>query len=177
MDKLDRKLIGIDLDGVIAHEDSAAYKAAKLAGVSALRNYYRTAKLNTEIVRALRIGLINEGFRYRIYTARKDDIDDIEDITYQWLEDHGIHTLFDKVVFTKYRWKWPWLIKDRVYAHIDNDATNLKWYPFMYRIVYNGFIRHGILRDRIESPWIKYHDIVHNPAWLLDFIMQRCYTK
>jgi hypothetical protein len=171
-----RPLIGVDLDGVIALEDYEAYIKAKAEGISALRNYYKTLKPNTAFVAELQRNA--HKYRYRIYTARKDDLPDIKDITIQWLQQNNIYDLFYGVVFTGNAWKWPWLIKDRVVAHIDNDYSNLKWCPFMYRLMYNHFVRHTWFYDNIQPPWKDVHEPLGTwAADIFDFLNEVCYTK
>jgi len=172
-----RPLIGVDLDGVIAIEDYNAYRKAKAEGASALRHYYQTLKVNEAFVTQLQLNF--HKYRYRIYTARKDDLPDIQNITLQWLKQNRLDGLFYGVVFTGNAWKWPWLIWDRVVAHIDNDYSNLKWCPFMYRLCYNPFIRHNWFYDNVKQPWQDVH-VMWAPIWhedLFDFLNKVCYTK
>ena len=175
-----RPLVGIDLDGVVALEDYNAYHKAKAEGTSALRNYYQTLKVNEAFVTELQKNY--HKYRFRIYTARKDDRPDIQNITLQWLKQHNRDALFYGVVFTGNAWKWPWLIKDRVVAHIDNDYSNLKWCPFMYRLAYNHFVRHNWFYDNVNTPWQDVHDLAtphfrHKVSYLFDFLNKVCYTK
>lgn len=175
-----RPLIGVDLDGVIALEGYDAYMKAKAEGSSALRHYYQTLKVNDAFVTQLQLNF--HRYRYRIYTARKDDLPDIQEITYKWLAINNLMGLFYGVVFTGNAWKWPWLIKDRVVAHIDNDYSNLKWCPFMYRIAYNLFERHNWFYNNIAPPWPEVHEIsssiAPSPAkYIFDFLNKVCYTN
>ena len=175
-----RPLVGIDLDGVVALEDYNAYMKAKAEGASALRNYYQTLKVNEAFVTELQKNY--HRYRFIIVTARRDDVPDIKQITLDWLKEHRLDALFIDVVFTGNAWKWPWLIKDRVVAHIDNDYSNLKWCPFMYRLAYNHFVRHNWFYDNVNTPWQDVHDLAtphfrHKVSYLFDFLNKVCYTK
>lgn len=163
------KLIGVDLDGVIALENSAAYFAAKEAGISALRNYFKTLVPNELFITQLQLNW--HKYRYKIYTARRNDLPDIESITYEWLAEHNLMPLFEGIVFTGNHWKWPWLIKDWVFAHIDNDATHLRWYPWMWRILYNPFTQDRFY-NKYKPLWDEFHleCSLKLPKYIFDFL-------
>jgi len=172
-----RPLVGIDLDGVVALEDYNAYHKAKAEGVSVLRQYYKTLKVNEAFVTELQRNY--HRYRFIIVTARRDDVPDIKQITLDWLKEHRLDALFIDVVFTGNAWKWPWLMWHGVIAHIDNDYSNLKWCPFMYRLSYHSFPRHNWFYDNVRTPWKDVHSFC-SPTWsqnLFDFLNKVCYTK
>lgn len=164
-----RPLIGVDLDGVIAIEDYDAYVKAKVDGVSALRNYYRTLKPNYKFIEHLEKNKYR--YRYVIITARKDDLEDIKDITIQWLIDNNIETLFWSIIFTGNSWKWPWLISQHIWTLIDNDFNNLTWCPFINRIHYNSFYRNRWF-DKFNL-FTKFEPVIkfEHPELVFDFIL------
>lgn len=136
-------LVGVDLDGVIALEDRDRYFQAKAEGVSALRHYYKTLKPNVELIQALKQAKYDNPYvRYNLYTARKNDLPEMQSLTIEWLSQHNAYHLFDEIIFTRWAWKWE-VLRDACRAHIDNDHVMLSRLPFIERILYNPFVREG----------------------------------
>lgn len=136
-----RLLVGVDLDGPIALEDRDKYFEAKAAGISALRHYYINLGVNQTMVDGLREYKRKKPWViFRIYTARKNDVPDIKDITHEWIVKHKLGDLFSDIVFTRWAWKIETVL-DGCHILIDNDIIHLSRLPFIERIAYKPFFR------------------------------------
>lgn len=154
-------LIGIDLDGVILLEDRVKYYEAKSSGVSALRNYYDNLKPDYDLLKELVRHWPD--FQYNIYTARKWDLTDLKERTLYQLKELDIKRLFNKIVFTTFRYKVPEVLYDGCAAMIDNDYDNLSKIPFIKRYAYKPYISNSY------NNLIQFNtSILTNPKHLMD---------
>lgn len=161
MSTMNKPLIALDLDGVLALENRSEYYQAKAEGVSALRNYYLSLKPNTQLINNLID--INTMFEYRIFTARKSDLPDIKSITVDWVFKYCRHLNGNAwppdITFTKFRWKAPEVYFWGAKALIDNDIDNLSAVPFIKRYGYNIYLPNNYpLMPRFYTEFWDLHD-------------------
>ncbi len=167
-----KPLIGLDLDGVVAIEDRDKYFKCKSEGISSLHNYYDNLVPDYELIREVFNNL--DKYRFNIYTARKNDIPNIQYITKNWLCKQGLNYLVDKTVFTKFRWKLPELILNNAIALIDNDWDNLSKCWGKQRIAYKPYFkgrRWGL------RPTTDINLYTRNPKEIFAYLDKVCYTK
>ncbi len=163
-----RPLIGIDLDGVIAVENRVKYFIAKAEGQSSLLNYYQNLKVDCALINQLYDN--RHRYRYKIFTARKDDLPNMKVITHIWLAENNLVDLLGWPVYTKFRWKGPELYRHGITAHIDNDYDNLCRLPFIHRIAYKAYSKSG--KDGLFKPHIE----TKNPKNIFAYLNKVCYN-
>lgn len=132
-----KPLIGIDLDGVIAIENNEKYLQAKyhddeVKRVTWLYEYYHYLPPNKYLIDKLIEN--KDKYDFRIYTARRSDYKTIVDDTRKWLD--KVRLDFVPVTHTRFAWKAPELLRDRVDVMIDNNWRMLRWVPFIPKLVY-----------------------------------------
>ncbi len=165
-----RPLIGVDLDGVIAKEDRVKYFIAKAEGASSLLHYYKNLKPDKEFVNQLYLN--RHKYDYEIFTARKDDLPNIKNLTHSWLMDNDLIDLLGWGTFTKWRWKGPELYFYGVKAHIDNDYDNLARLPFIHRLAYKSYSRSNYSK-LLLAPNI----CTNNAKEIFAYLDQVCYNS
>lgn len=165
---MQRKLVGLDLDGVIAIEDREKYFQARAGGVKSLLDYYLNIQPDREFLN--QAAAHSDLFRYHIYTARKDDIPEIQRITNNWLfywsADYPCLDL--GITFTQWRWKAPELLWHGASAMVDNDISTLNLVPFIHKLAYKPYYRSPIVRNLLAVT-------SNNPAEIFDKLIELCY--
>ncbi len=169
---MNKPLIGLDLDGVVAIEDREKYFKAKSEGISSLRDYYDNLTLDYELIRCVFDNI--DKYTFNIYTARKGGIDNIKYTTQRWLRKHALNYLINKVVYTTFRWKAPELYWDGAVALVDNDWDNLRYCWGKHRIAYRPYFRGQRWGLR---PTTDINLYTRDPIEIFAYLDKVCYTK
>lgn len=176
---MQRKLVGLDLDGVVAKMNLGEYHKAKAQGISILRKYYCELQPNDELLYELYKQ--RQLFRYKIFTARQDEVPDMQELTLNWCKFHKVFDYLSDniglttvpITHTLHRWKAPELIWHGASAMVDDNVYHLGLLPpWIKTIAYNPYYR-GHTNIQTQQSRVDY--ITNDPKDLLDNLVRLCY--